>query len=110
MTSAGSWGANGHEGSADDYAVREPGARRKKLAGYLKAANELRQTYQQTYMQTWAGTDGYDDNGSMPGAFRDASTASSRSGDEEMLIFPSYARRHIKIKVCNTFTTSRADY
>ena len=69
------------------------GTRRKKLAGFIKSANELRQSYQQSYglgLQR-DGTIDYDDSG-MPGAFPDVAIA--RSGDEEMLLFPSYARRH----------------
>ena len=71
----------------------ERGARRRKLAGYLKAANELRQSYQQSYGlggQRDGATD--EDGNPMPGAFPQATVA--RSGDEEMLLFPSYAVRH----------------
>lgn len=71
----------------------ERGARRRKLAGYLKAANELRQSYQQSYGlggQRDGTTD--EDGNPMPGAFPDPTV--SRSGDEEMLLFPSYAVRH----------------
>jgi hypothetical protein len=77
---------------------REPGARRKKFAGYLKAANELRQSYQQSYGSSWRGgqqVENIDDG--TPGAFPDAAVI--RSGDEEMVLFPSYARRHVKRKV-----------
>lgn len=71
----------------------QPGTRRRKLAGYFKAANELRQTYQQN-VHSWANKDGSSD---MPGEFDSASFA--QTGDEEMLLFPSYARRHVKQKV-----------
>ena len=85
--------------SYQDYAPREAGARRKKFAGYLKAANELRQTYQQQYAPGWtrseAAQEYYDDT---PGDFPDAAVV--RSGDEDMILFPSYARKHIKRKVC----------
>ena len=74
---------------------REPGARRKKLAGFLKSANELRQSYQQSYTSGWGGRDmRYEDVDDTPGAFPDAAVV--RSGDEEMILFPSYARKHIK--------------
>ncbi|KAL8690909.1 MAG: hypothetical protein Q9224_004296, partial [Gallowayella concinna] len=68
------------------------GTRRKKLAGFIKSANELRQSYTQAY-----GVRGHDgtsdnDNSGIPGAFPDVAIA--RSGDEEMILFPSYARRH----------------
>lgn len=77
---------------------REPGARRKKLAGYLKAANELRQSYQQSYTSGWSSRDTrYEDvDDGIPGAFPDAAIV--RSGDEEMILFPSYSRKHIKKK------------
>lgn len=77
----------------DGYASGpERGARRKKLAGYLKAANELRQSYSQSY-GLGSQKDGADEDGStVPGAFPDASVV--RNGDEEMLLFPSYAIRH----------------
>ncbi|KAI4174401.1 MAG: hypothetical protein LQ343_002336 [Gyalolechia ehrenbergii] len=78
-------------GSDSETAIGK-GTRRKKLAGLLKSANELRQSYQQSYglgPQRDGVTD-YDDSG-IPGAFPDVAIA--RSGDEEMLLFPSYARR-----------------
>ena len=72
---------------------REPGTRRKKIAGYLKAANELRQSY----VGNWGNRYGENESGDeLPGAFPDAAVA--RNGEEEMLIFPSYARRHVKHK------------
>jgi hypothetical protein len=67
------------------------GSRRKKLAGYLRSANEMRQAYQ----QSWSTRDGTAD---MPGSFPGGASA-ERLGEEEMLLFPSYARRHIKEKV-----------
>ena len=80
----------------DDYAPegRERGARRRKLAGYLKAANELRQSYQQNYAPSWARESEFDDDDQgIPGAFPDVAIV--RNGDEEMMLFPSYARRHV---------------
>lgn len=81
----------------DGYGVREPGQRRRKLAGYLKAANELRQTYQQQYAGGFsrgpATYDYQDDANTDP-----TDAAVVRSGDEEMILFPSYARKHIKRK------------
>ena len=74
---------------------RSRGARRQKLAGYLKAANELRQTYQQAYTTRQSGPPEPDDGDhGLPGSFPDVSIV--RSGDEEMVLFPSYARRHVK--------------
>lgn len=75
----------------------ERGARRRKLAGYLKAANELRQSYVQSYGLEGSGDNAADeDEASIPGAFPDVEVV--RNGDEEMVLFPSYARRHHKYK------------
>lgn len=79
----------------DDFRDREPGTRRRKLAGYLKAANELRQSIQRDYVQP--RLNGEADR--MPGSFPDVNSARG-SGGEEIVIFPSYARRHVKSKVC----------
>ncbi|KAI9749134.1 MAG: endocytosis defective- protein [Chaenotheca gracillima] len=76
---------------------KERGARRRKLAGYLKAANELRQSYQQSYRpgnsQDQFGN-GQDYDQDIPGAFPDVAVV--RGGGEEMVLFPSYAKRHVK--------------
>ena len=71
------------------------GTRRKKFAGYLKAANELRQSYSQAYLgSNRGGADAYEGELDIPGAFPNLKV--SRSGNEEMVLFPSYARRHNK--------------
>jgi hypothetical protein len=93
------------------YGAREPGARRKKLAGYLKAANELRQTYQQQYAGGWsrgpATYDYQDDSTTDP-----TDAAVVRSGEEEMILFPSYARKHVRKKAgtATLYTTVEANY
>ncbi|PWY89856.1 actin patch protein 1, partial [Aspergillus heteromorphus CBS 117.55] len=75
-----------------------PGTRRKKVYGYLKAANELRQTYAAQWSAQINGSGGqqreYENYGNTPGAFPDVEIA--RSEFEEMVIFPSYARRLVK--------------
>lgn len=75
---------------------RERGARRKKLAGYLKAANDIRQSYQQSYTEKWGSQNGQveDDTEGIPGAFPDVAIVSH--GDEQLILFPSYARNHTK--------------
>ncbi|KAF4637899.1 hypothetical protein G7Y89_g191 [Cudoniella acicularis] len=73
---------------------RERGARRKKFAGYLKAANDIRQSYQQSYSQKWAGDDYADEANGIPGSFPDVAIVSH--GDEQLVLFPSYAKRHTK--------------
>jgi len=93
MSYQGSSGSNYADLSGLRSEGREPGARRKKLAGYLKAANEVRQSYfsgADTHI-TREGDEGHDS------AFPDAAIV--RSGNEEMILFPSYARRHDKSKV-----------
>ena len=89
----GSYGSGVGEG-------RERGARRRRLAGYLKAANELRQSYQQSYAPGW-GQRELEDEGfqDTPGAYPDVAVVSS--GGEEMMLFPSYARRHVKKQKSN---------
>jgi len=74
---------------------REVGYKRKKIANFLKAANEVRQSY---FNGEGGARDVGDDAGiEGPGAFPDAAVI--RSGNEEMILFPSYARRHVKSKV-----------
>ncbi|KAL1644537.1 hypothetical protein SLS61_008805 [Didymella pomorum] len=87
---------NGGMSSMSSYGG-ESGGRRRKLAGYLKAANELRQTYTQQYAPNWSSREAhYDYEDDTPGSFPDAAIV--RSGEEEMILFPSYARKHIKRK------------
>lgn len=81
----------------ESYEAREPGTRRKKLAGYLKAANDIRQSYTQQYAPNWSSKENqYDYDDEDTAAFPDAAVV--RSGEEEMILFPSYARKHIKRK------------
>ena len=70
---------------------RKPGARREKMKGYLRAANELRQSYQNQLSQNLQG-----EEEQVPGSFSDVEIV--RSGEEELLLFPSYARKHVKRK------------
>ncbi|KAF7591520.1 hypothetical protein BBP40_001458 [Aspergillus hancockii] len=86
LSSASSWGSGSGAG----------GGRRKKVYEYLKAANELRQTYAAQWAAQINPSREYDEEylKNTPGAFPDVEIA--RSGDEEMVIFPSYARRLVK--------------
>ncbi|ETI20778.1 hypothetical protein G647_07120 [Cladophialophora carrionii CBS 160.54] len=72
---------------------RLPGARRERVKGYLRAANELRQTYQAQIQHKLQENVG---DGGVPGDWPDAEIV--RSGNEEMLLFPSYARKHTRRK------------
>ncbi|KAH6681845.1 hypothetical protein B0J14DRAFT_623637 [Halenospora varia] len=93
VTMSGMPGLGGGEGSIYGEG-REKGARRKKFAGYLKAANDIRQSYQQSYTQKWGGDDYADDSNGIPGSFPDVAIVSH--GDEQLVLFPSYAKRHTK--------------
>jgi phosphatidate phosphatase APP1 len=74
----------------------ERASRRQKLAGYLKAANELRQSYKQSTGWSSRETEqsNEDELRGIPGAFPDVAIA--RYGDEELVLFPSYCKRHQK--------------
>ncbi|KAF2154011.1 hypothetical protein K461DRAFT_292696 [Myriangium duriaei CBS 260.36] len=76
--------------SYENIAAREPGARRKKIAGYLRAANELRQTYTQSWNK---GAEHEEHDGDLLDA---TNVARVTSGEEEMILFPSYAKPHIR--------------
>lgn len=103
-------GKNAHEISAmnrsDDSARRnrdydiamnsdqaDSGGRRRKLAGYLRAAKELGQSYQQAHFGT-REVDEVDELPAIPGAFPDVAIATH--GDEQLVLFPSYCKRHLK--------------
>jgi phosphatidate phosphatase APP1 len=82
-------------GAAGEGLTWEKGWKRKKLSGYLKAANELRQSYTAAYSARSFEDEALGENdGGMQQAFPDMKVA--RSGEEEMVLFPSYARRHVK--------------
>ncbi|TID24331.1 putative inactive dehydrogenase [Venturia nashicola] len=94
-------GQSGYYNSYNNSGGEEPpaGSKRAKFRGYLKAANELRQTYQQQYASGWNNRTSYLEEGDdgPAGTYPDAA-AVVRSGDEQMVLFPSYARRHVKEK------------
>lgn len=95
MANSGSTESGMRWGDSDEPG-REWGARRRKVYGYLKAANELRQIYASQLSQR-NRQDSYDGESlDVPGAFPDVDIA--RSGDEEMVLFPSYTRRRVRKK------------
>jgi phosphatidate phosphatase APP1 len=98
--SAGNGGAGGGMAYGEYFPPRseerEPGRRRRKIAGFLRAANEVRQNYFSS--DNNVAKDG-DEITEGPGAFPDAAVV--RSGNEEMILFPSYARRHVRRRVEN---------
>ncbi|GKZ21950.1 hypothetical protein AbraIFM66951_007282 [Aspergillus brasiliensis] len=95
-SSSSSWGSS---------TGRERGARRKKVFDYLKAANELRQTYAAQWSAQIGGQSDYDAYRDTPGAFPDVEIA--RSEFEEMVIFPSYARRLVKHEQSDAYYSRR---
>jgi hypothetical protein len=108
MSSTGGLGNSSNSQIAQDegappYQGREPGARRKKFAGYLRAANELRQSYQSSWTANREQRFDVPDQG-MPGAFPDSAVV--KNGDTELLLFPSYARRHVKKEVSRCMSQS----
>jgi hypothetical protein len=110
MTQSSTPGDFGRSGSVQNVGMAgevAAGSKRAKLKGYLKAANELRQTYQQQYSSGWNNRDSWVENpeDGTPGAYPDASVV--RSGSEEMILFPSYARKHYRVKVGNMWTCRR---
>jgi phosphatidate phosphatase APP1 len=91
------WGAGSGDGA---------GGRRRKVYGYFKAANELRQAYQAQWSAQKNETNS-EDYYNTPGAFPDVEIA--RSGNEEMVLFPSYARRLTPKSKKNADAPSRRD-
>ncbi|KAJ5371418.1 uncharacterized protein N7496_007510 [Penicillium cataractarum] len=79
---ASTWGTGSGDGVTQS-------SRRKKAYEWIKAANEVGQAY----ASRWTSQRGepQEDYYNTPGAFPDVEIA--RSGDEEMVLFPSYARR-----------------
>ncbi|KAF7176234.1 hypothetical protein CNMCM7691_001950 [Aspergillus felis] len=97
-----------YESSASTSWGAGSGGRRKKVYDYLKAANELRQTYTaQWTAQRNNQRDYNEDYYNTPGAFSDVEII--RSGNEEMVLFPSYARRLVKGKLPEVQARQRRD-
>ncbi|CAI7569148.1 unnamed protein product [Penicillium pancosmium] len=92
------WGQGSGDGTA-------PGGRRKKAYEWLKAANELGQAYTSRWTSQSSGSQ--EDYYHTPGAFPDVEIA--RSGDEEMVLFPSYGRRLPEKKADDTKMRPRRD-
>lgn len=96
------WGGAGYGSGGDPYGSREPGARRKKFAAMAKSvynagvatASELRNQYDNTRIRGVVDMDDSSYKVSIPGSFPDVAIVTR--GDEEMVIFPSYAKRHVR--------------
>ncbi|OIW33020.1 actin patch protein 1 [Coniochaeta ligniaria NRRL 30616] len=94
--SAGGFGPAG----LGDEAPREPGSRRRKLAALAgsvyragaAAASELKEQYGNTRIR---GVEPWDaQKVTIPGSFPNVTIVTK--GSEQMVLFPSYAKRHIK--------------
>jgi hypothetical protein len=72
--------------------ARDRGARRRRVFGYLKAANDLRQSYSAQLAQKYQ--DVYDER--IYSSTEIPDVAPVMYGNEEMVLFPTYARRHVK--------------
>lgn len=99
---------NGRDSLASGYGndgplapeIRERGTRRKKIAGYLRTANELRLSYQNSYGSSWvSGKDSgwTEEQDGEYGPLPDSALV--RTEEEEIMIFPSYAKKHSSKKV-----------
>lgn len=81
---------------------REQGSRRKKLADMAKSvynagvatASELRNQYDNTRVRNVVDMNDESYKTSIPGSFPDVAIVTR--GQEEMVIFPSYAKRHVR--------------
>ncbi|KAF3384518.1 hypothetical protein F1880_003065 [Penicillium rolfsii] len=95
---ASTWGTGTGDGATQS-------SRRKKAYEWIKAANEVGQAY----ASRWTSQRGEpsEDYYNTPGAFPDVEIA--RSGDEEMVLFPSYARRLDVRKMNETAAQRRRD-
>lgn len=88
-------------GSGGAYG-REPGSRRKKLADMAKSvynagvatASEIRNQYDNTRVRGVVDMNDDSYRTSIPGSFPDVAIVTR--GQEEMIIFPSYAKRHVR--------------
>lgn len=100
MTSPYTHGYTGQYGSPNEP-PRESGSRRRKLAAMagsvyragVAAASEIREQYSQTRLTRDMG-DGSPEQVHIPGAFPEVPIV--HAGEEQLILFPSYAKRHVK--------------
>ncbi|KAK5663873.1 hypothetical protein OQA88_79 [Cercophora sp. LCS_1] len=96
-------------GSGTSTPPREPGARRKKFASLagsvyragVAAASEIKDQYNNTRIRGVETTEGV----SIPGSFPEVAIV--HRGGEQMVLFPSYAKRHVKGQGLGTETIQR---
>jgi len=89
---------SGPGGSYSSYdaqsGARQPGSRRAKLKGYLRAANEIRKGIAAEWDNRDSNSESLTDGSRA--VYPDA--AIIHGGEQEMILFPSYARKHVKQK------------
>ncbi|KAI2636546.1 actin patch protein 1 [Hypomontagnella submonticulosa] len=98
MTSMPGYGVG--SGSYDAEGGRERGARRRKLAAMAStmyrasatAVNEIKESYYQTRSADFDTSDAF--KVTIPGSFPDVAIVTK--GNEQMVLFPSYAKMHVK--------------
>ncbi|KAF2668498.1 hypothetical protein BT63DRAFT_479906 [Microthyrium microscopicum] len=97
----GAWRTDSNAGGPS----RESGARRAKLRGMLSG---LKDVYDQKTAGLGSSFRGVDDfEGGMAEAYPDANI--TRSGHEEMVLFPSYSRRHVATAPANETDSGAED-
>lgn len=93
------YGSSGSNGGTDSPGKKEGGGRREKLASYIRAANEIRQSYYPSRNTTAPGVSRWN------AAYEDSAyeTPSNQelmeyvaNGKEEIMLFPTYGRTGIK--------------
>ncbi|KAJ1337245.1 Phosphatidate phosphatase APP1-like protein [Microdochium nivale] len=102
MTSLSGYGVgSGHQEDSEAGAIgREPGSRRRKLAAMAgsvyragaSAASEIRESYNQTRSREIDHPE--TSKFTIPGSFPDVAIITK--GNEQMVLFPSYAKRHVR--------------
>ncbi|KAI1003810.1 hypothetical protein K3495_g4400 [Podosphaera aphanis] len=96
---------------ADAEGAFEKGTRRKKIAGYLKAANDIRQSYQQSYTRKWEHrTENSTNHPRSPSDSALSDFQISISGEEKLVLFPSYARRHSRRSLETNFDRNNQNF
>lgn len=88
--------------SSGQYGEREPGARRRRLAAMAKSvynasmatASEIRNQYDNTRIRGVVDVNDSSYKVSIPGSFPEVDITTK--GDEQMVLFPSYAKKHVR--------------
>ncbi|KUI65172.1 hypothetical protein VM1G_00055 [Cytospora mali] len=101
-SSSSGYGYGYGPGSPGQYGEREPGARRRKLAAMAKSvyqasmatATEIRNQYDNTRIRGVVDVNDSSYKVSIPGSFPDVAIVTK--GEEQMVLFPSYAKSHVR--------------